>query len=81
MRDKWNDYMQAYEDCINATASAKAPWYVVPADDKKNQRLIVARIIAEELQQMKMEYPESGPARTEELRHFIDVIKAQNNEP
>lgn len=80
VRDKWNEYMQAYEDCINATASTKAPWYVVPADDKKNLRLTVARIVAEELQQMKMEYPESGPARTEELRHYIDVIKAQNSQ-
>jgi PPK2 family polyphosphate:nucleotide phosphotransferase len=81
VRDKWDEYMQAYEDCINETASKKAPWYVVPADDKKNLRLTVARIVAEELKQMKMEYPESGPARTEELKHYIDVIKAQNTQP
>ncbi len=81
VRDKWAEYMQAYEDCINATASKKAPWYVIPADDKKNLRLSVAKIIAEELKQMKMTYPESGPQRTEELRHFIDIINEQTKQP
>jgi PPK2 family polyphosphate:nucleotide phosphotransferase len=79
VRDKWDEYMQAYQDCINETATKKAPWYVVPADDKKNLRLMVSRIIAEELKDMKMTYPESGPERTEELRHFINIINAQNN--
>lgn len=81
VRDKWAEYMQAYQDCINETASKKAPWYVVPADDKKNLRLIVAKIVTEELKKMKMSYPESGPARTEELRHFIDIINAQTKQP
>lgn len=81
VRDKWAEYMQAYEDCINETASKKAPWYVIPADDKKNLRLTVAKIIAEELKKMKMTYPESGPQRTEELRHFIDIINEQTKQP
>lgn len=81
VRDKWTEYMQAYEDAINQTASKKAPWYVIPADDKKNLRLTVAKIIAEELKKMKMNYPDSGPQRTEELRHFIDIINAQTNQP
>ncbi len=81
VRDKWQEYMQAYEDCINATASQKAPWFVIPADDKKNLRLTVAKIIAEELKKMKMAYPESGQQRTEELHHFIDVINEQTKQP
>lgn len=81
VREKWDEYMQAYEDCINATATKKAPWYVIPADDKKNLRLTVAEIIAEELKKMKMTYPESGPERTEELRHFIDIINEQTGQP
>ncbi|ACT95580.1 polyphosphate kinase 2 family protein [Dyadobacter fermentans] len=81
VRDQWAEYMQAYEDCINATASKKAPWFVIPADDKKNLRLTVAKIVAEELKKMHMKYPESGPQRTEELRHFIDIINAQTNQP
>ena len=79
VRDQWDDYMKAYEDSINATASKKAPWFVIPADDKKNMRLTVGNIIAEELKKMDMTYPESGTERTEELHHFIDIITAQND--
>ncbi|MCF0038884.1 polyphosphate kinase 2 family protein [Dyadobacter fanqingshengii] len=79
VRGQWDEYMQAYEDCINNTATKKAPWYVMPADDKKNLRLTVSKIIVEELKKMDMAYPESGPERSEELHHFIDVINAQNS--
>ena len=44
-RKFWNDYMKAYEECLSATSSREAPWYVVPADDKANARLIVSQII------------------------------------
>lgn len=80
VRDQWDDYMKAYEDCINATASKKAPWFVVPADDKKNLRLIVGKIIEEELKKMDMTYPESSPERAEELHRFINIIETQNLE-
>jgi len=79
VREQWDEYMKAYEDCINATASKKAPWYVVPADDKKNLRLTVGKIIVEELKKMNMSYPDLGPERSKELHHFIDVIRDQNN--
>ena len=78
VRDQWDDYMRAYEDAINSTASKKAPWFVVPADDKKNLRLIVGEIISEELKKMDMNYPDSTPERAEQLHHFIDIINAQN---
>ena len=80
VRDHWDDYMKAYEDCINATASKKAPWFVVPADDKKNLRLIVGKIIEEELKKMDMTYPDSSPERAEELHRFINIIENQNLE-
>jgi PPK2 family polyphosphate:nucleotide phosphotransferase len=79
-REHWKEYMQAYEECINATATKKAPWFVVPADDKKNMRLIVGKIIAEELRKMDLQYPEVSEARSEELHHFIDIIRSQNND-
>lgn len=79
-REFWDDYMQAYEQCINATATEKAPWYVIPADDKKNMRLMVGKIIAEEISKMNLSYPEVTEIRRTELRHFIDVIKSQNND-
>lgn len=78
IRDKWDEYMQAYEDCINQTATKKAPWFVIPADDKKNMRLTVAKIIVEELKKMDMSFPDVGPARAKELRTYIDVINKQN---
>ncbi len=78
LRYKWDEYMQAYQDCINETASKKAPWYVIPADDKKNLRLTVAKIIVEELRKMDMKYPDVGPERTAELHRYIDIINAQN---
>ncbi len=44
-RKFWKDYMKAYEECLGATSTRDAPWYVVPADDKENARLIVSRIV------------------------------------
>jgi len=66
-RGFWNDYQEAYEDAINETATVKAPWYIIPADDKKNMRLIVAEILLEQLRSLDMRYPEVTEARREEL--------------
>ena len=67
-RKYWRRYMKAYEDCLGATSTADSPWYVVPADDKKNARLIVSRIIVETLAALKMKYPKLSDARLRELR-------------
>jgi PPK2 family polyphosphate:nucleotide phosphotransferase len=56
-RERWRDYMKAYEWCLSATSTSHSPWYVVPADDKKNARLIISRIILDTLKSLKMEYP------------------------
>src|SRR5512134_1754284 len=66
-RKYWKDYMRAYEDCLAATSTKRAPWYVVPADDKPNARLIVSRIVVETLKALGMAYPQPGPARRREL--------------
>jgi PPK2 family polyphosphate:nucleotide phosphotransferase len=66
-RAYWDDYMHAYETCIGATSTDEAPWYVVPADDKDSCRLIVAEIILRTLDGLKMAYPETSPARRDEL--------------
>ena len=57
-RGFWKDYMQAYEECLGATSTEQAPWYVVPADDKLNARLIISRIVLETLKSLKMSYPQ-----------------------
>jgi hypothetical protein len=79
-RGFWDDYQNAYEKMINETSTEKNPWYVVPADDKKNMRLIVAAIIAEKLKELKMNYPEPNEARKQTLLGLIDTIKQQNLE-
>jgi PPK2 family polyphosphate:nucleotide phosphotransferase len=66
-RGLWKDYMDAYEKCLGATSSKHAPWYIVPADDKKNARLIISKIVMETLQNLKMQYPETSEARHQEL--------------
>ncbi|MGB5280572.1 MAG: ADP-polyphosphate phosphotransferase [Arenicellales bacterium] len=66
-RKFWSQYMQAYEACLNATSTATAPWYVVPADDKKNARLLIANIILETYKTLKMNYPVTDNKRRQEL--------------
>lgn len=57
-RKYWKQYMAAYEDCLEKTSTEDCPWYVVPADDKQNARLIISRVIVETLSGLKMSYPE-----------------------
>ncbi len=66
-RKVWKDYMRAYEACLAATSTKRSPWYVVPADDKPNARLIVSRIIVETLGKLDMAYPRPDAARRREL--------------
>jgi PPK2 family polyphosphate:nucleotide phosphotransferase len=66
-RKYWEDYMKAYEDCLNATSTNHAPWYIVPADDKENARLIVSQIVLDTLNELKLEYPEITDEQRKEL--------------
>jgi PPK2 family polyphosphate:nucleotide phosphotransferase len=67
-RKFWKRYMEAYEECLNATSTHHAPWYVVPADDKDNARLIVSQIVLDSLRGLKMAYPKTTPKRERELK-------------
>ena len=67
-RSYWKDYMKAYEKCLSATSTDHAPWYIVPADDKLNARLIVSRIVLDTLAQLRLSYPKSNAGRRRELR-------------
>ena len=69
-RGYWKQYMQAYETCLSATSTDQAPWYVVPADDKLNARLIISRIILETFEDMKLSYPKPDAKRLKELQSF-----------
>jgi PPK2 family polyphosphate:nucleotide phosphotransferase len=67
-RQYWKEYMKAYEKCLGATSTSDAPWYVVPADDKENARLIVSRIVVDTLEGLKMSYPKTSEKRRKELQ-------------
>jgi PPK2 family polyphosphate:nucleotide phosphotransferase len=67
-RKFWKDYMRAYEGCLGATSTKRAPWYVVPADDKLNTRLIVSRIVLDTVEALELSYPKVSAARRRELK-------------
>ena len=67
-RKYWNQYMKAYEECLSATSTQNAPWYIVPADDKESTGLIISRIALDTLQGLKMAYPKSSAERRRELQ-------------
>lgn len=67
-RRHWKQYMQAYEDCLGATSTPRAPWYVVPADDKENARLIVSQIVLDAFQELKLAHPKTTAKRRRELK-------------
>ena len=74
-RKYWKDYMAAYEACLNATSTHHAPWYVVPADDKENARLIVSQIVLDAFKEMKMAYPKTTAKRKEELESIRKLLE------
>jgi PPK2 family polyphosphate:nucleotide phosphotransferase len=67
-RKYWKQYMKAYEECLSATSTQNAPWYILPADDKENTGLIISRVILDALQALKMTYPKSTPEHRKELQ-------------
>ena len=73
-RKFWKQYMQAYAECLGATSTRIAPWYVVPADDKDNARLIVARIILDTFNELEMEYPKATAQRRRELQSIRKLL-------
>ena len=66
-RDFWDDYMKAYEEMIQKTATEEAPWYVVPADNKWFTRVVVAAAVIETLADLNLTYPEVGKDKLKEL--------------
>jgi PPK2 family polyphosphate:nucleotide phosphotransferase len=70
-RKYWNEYMKAYQACLSATSTGDSPWYAVPADDKRNTRLIISQIIVDTLQSLKMEYPKL----TKEQRNKLQALR------
>jgi PPK2 family polyphosphate:nucleotide phosphotransferase len=74
-RKFWKEYQAAYEECMSATSTEYAPWYVVPADDKENARLIISQIVVDELKSLKMAYPEVSKERHKQLLTIRKELK------
>ena len=66
-RDRWDDYMRAYEQALSQTSTAHAPWFVVPADHKWFTRLVIAELIVEALEGLDLAYPKVSKAHLEAL--------------
>jgi len=76
-RKHWGRYMDAYSDCIAATATPECPWYIVPADDKKAMRLMVSTAIAERMRGLDLHYPKVSDDRRAELAHYRKLLQAE----
>ena len=73
----WDKYMEAYEDCFSHTSTRWAPWYVVPADQKPYCRLLVALLIYQSLEKMKLEYPLVSKERRAELLKIRKLLESE----
>ncbi len=76
-RDRWDDYVRAYEACLSATSTGQAPWYAIPADDKKTARLIVAQLLLDSLRALGPTYPEVTDKQQRELATLRLELKAE----
>jgi PPK2 family polyphosphate:nucleotide phosphotransferase len=74
-RALWPNYMQAYQDAIQNTASINAPWYVIPADNKLVMRAMVASIVAEKLKSLKLNYPSVGQKERSEMAEAKKILE------
>jgi len=76
-REYWSEYMDAYEEMIQNTATAEAPWYVVPADHKWFTRLVVASAVVESLEELDLSYPKVDPERRKELAEARKILESE----
>src|SRR3954469_21076421 len=74
-RKYWKQYMKAYEACMSATSTKESPWYVVPADDKKDAQLIISQILLDTLGKLKLHYPEMAPEEREQLKSIRKMLE------
>ncbi len=77
-RGYWNQYQDAYESVLNETSTNCAPWYVIPADDKPTARLIVAKILFEELKKLNVDFPELSEEERSNFSSYKDALENEN---
>jgi PPK2 family polyphosphate:nucleotide phosphotransferase len=79
-RAHWDDYMQAFEDCIAATSTDWAPWYVIPADHKWVSRALVAKILTTEIDSLNLKYPEVSAVKLKDIEAAKKQLEAEGKE-
>jgi PPK2 family polyphosphate:nucleotide phosphotransferase len=77
-RSFWDQYMQAFEEALNATSRPWAPWYAIPADDKPYMRLRVAQIIVNTMKSLGLKYPTVGPEALSELKEMRKILERES---
>jgi PPK2 family polyphosphate:nucleotide phosphotransferase len=77
-REYWDSYMDAYEDTIRHTATAHAPWFVVPADHKWFTRLVVAAAVIDALDEMDLAFPTVDESKRRELDAVRHALAGQD---
>ncbi len=75
-RQRWGDYQKAYQEVLNDTSNDRAPWYVIPADDKKNARLIISQIVLQQMRKLEMQYPTGNPESQAELMECKRILES-----
>jgi polyphosphate kinase 2 (PPK2 family) len=78
-RERWDDYLDAYEQALNATSRPWAPWYVVPADEKPYLRWQVAKLVNETFDALDLEAPRSDEKRQAELERAKERLLAERD--
>ena len=76
-RGFWDDYMSAYEDCLNATSTAWAPWHIIPADRKWVSRTMVAHLVTSTIQSLDLKYPDVPAAKREQIAAAKKKLEAE----
>jgi PPK2 family polyphosphate:nucleotide phosphotransferase len=76
-RALWDEYMKAYEDCLEATSTEWAPWYVIPADQKWAARALVATVLADTIRKLDLRYPEVSAEQKAKLIEAERQLRAE----
>ena len=78
-RGYWDDYMKAYEDCLNATSTPWAPWHVIPADHKWVSRALVAHILTTTIEELDLKYPAVPPEKQAQIAAAKKQLEKESN--
>lgn len=76
-RAQWDDYQKVYSECLSATSHPLAPWFSIPADDKRNARLIISHILVEKLKSLPLSYPKPDARQLEEVKKVRQILEKE----